>query len=110
MALSDPRPLELDVKHYQNSHPFPMQHPLASQISNKAVFPDYVAPEDPKRGENGLRSTTKSISVETKAHPDPVIVVSKTAGNPWRHEIRYEPIPSQREGAWWGDKELYQVI
>ena len=86
-----------------------MQHPLYSQISNKAVFPDYIAPEDTKRGENIIRSTTKSITVETKAAPEPMIVLSKQGGFPYRHELRIEQLPSQKAGAWWIDNEQYQV-
>ena len=93
----------------QNPNPFPMQHPFYSQISNKAVFPDYIAPEDTKRGESLIRSNSKSITVETKAAPEPMIVLSKQAGFPYRHELRLEQIPSQKQGAWWVDNEQYQV-
>ena len=108
--IRESRPLELNMNLLQNPNPFPMQHPFYSQISNKAVFPDYIAPEDTKRGEKLICSNTKSITAETKAAPEPMIVISKQAGFPYRHELRLEQMPSQKQGAWWIDNEQYQVI
>jgi hypothetical protein len=93
----------------QVDRPFPMEHPLTSMISRNVVFPNYSAPEDPRLGENGLLSTTEIKSVEAKAHPDPVIVVSKSYGHPWRHEIRQVSLPSQKPGVWWNNTPLNQV-
>jgi hypothetical protein len=105
----EPRSLEINMNDFQVKKPFPSEHPQASQISRKVVFPDYSAPEDPRTGEKAIRSKTDIKSFEAKAHPDPVIVVAKSFGNPWRHEIQHLPLQTQKEGAWWIDQPLYQA-
>ncbi len=59
---------------------FPMNHPMTSQISYKAVFPDYVAPEDALRGEAALKTYSFIMNGHTPTQADPVIVVNKTSG------------------------------
>lgn len=85
-----------------------MNHPMTSQISQKAVFPDFVAPEDPYRGQQALQ--TSLLNPKTPAQSDPTTVVNKTSGKPWRHEIRHEKMPSKKHGVWFNDKEYYQVV
>jgi hypothetical protein len=89
---------------------FPLNHPLTSQISYKAVFPSYTAPEDACRGEHALKSPSAMLNGQTPAQASPTIVVNKISGKPWRHEVRFEALPSQQHGQWYPDKELYHVI
>ena len=57
---------------------FPMDHPMASQISQKALFPDFTSPEDPYHGEEALRASL--LNKKTPAQVDPVTVVNKSSG------------------------------
>lgn len=102
-----PSPFKEDIKEYQINRPFPMMHPLQSQISYKAVFPNYVAPEDPKQGDLPPHSI---ISEQTPAQIDPTVIVKKVSGNPWRHELVKPTLPTQRVPATYADKEYYQVV
>lgn len=62
----------------QTGKKFPMNHPLTSQISQKALFPDFVAPEDVHKGEEALNATI--LSGRTPKKFDPVTVVNKSSG------------------------------
>lgn len=88
---------------------FPLNHPLTSQISLKALFPNFTSPEDPSQGDRALNA--KSLhDKQTPAQVEHSIVVNKQSGKPWRHEIHYPPLPSQQPGLWYNDKEFYHVI
>lgn len=93
----------------QIKQPFPMQHPFTSHMSQSALFPNYTAPEDSKRGENMLRSTTNIMDPQTPAQIEDSIVVEKTHGTPWRHEIKTLNLPTQRRGVWFNDDQYYHV-
>ena len=87
---------------------FPMEHPFTSQISYKALLPNFTAPEDAKRGDAAINS--KSIlQKQTPAQVPPTIVNQKNSGKAWRHEIQYPALPTQQAGVWYYDKELYHV-
>lgn len=87
---------------------FPMEHPLTSQISYKALLPNFTAPEDAKRGDAAINS--KSIlQKQTPAQVPPTIVNQKNSGKAWRHEIQYPALPTQQAGVWYYDQELYHV-
>lgn len=104
-----PNALQANLLENQILKKFPMDHPLTSQISYKAVFPNYTAPEDSCRGEEALKSQSCILTGKTPTQTDPIIVANKQSGKPWRHEIRYEKLPSQKQGLWYNDKELYHV-
>ncbi|CAF0732237.1 unnamed protein product [Brachionus calyciflorus] len=87
---------------------FPMEHPFTSQISYKALFPNFTAPEDSKRGEVALNSKV-FLQKQTPAQVPPTIVNQKNSGMPWRHEIQYPSLPTQQAGVWYNDKELYHL-
>ena len=93
----------------QIQHPFPMQHPFTSHMSNSALFPNYTAPEDSKRGEQALRSTVHILDPQTPAQAEENIVVEKTHGFPWRHEIKTLTLPTQKKGVWYPDEHYYHV-
>ncbi|RNA40418.1 hypothetical protein BpHYR1_013636 [Brachionus plicatilis] len=87
---------------------FPMEHPFTSQISLKAIFPNFTAPEDAKRGQLALNSKT-IINKQTPAQIPPTIVNQKNSGMAWRHEIQYPHLPTQQSGVWYYDNELYHL-
>ena len=88
---------------------FPMEHPLTSQISYKALFPNFTAPEDEKQGEIAVHLSKYILNDQTPAQVDNTIVVNKFSGKPFRHEIRFQTLPTQKNGKWYNDKELYHV-
>lgn len=88
---------------------FPMEHPMTSQISYKAVFPSFTAPEDVNQGEAALHFSKYILNEQTPSQVDKTIVVNKFSGKPWRHEIRLQTLPTQKNGKWYNDKELYHV-
>lgn len=87
---------------------FPMEHPLTSQISLKAVFPNFTAPEDTNCGDLALNSKNP-INRQTPAQVPKTIVNQKNSGKPWRHEVQYLQLPTQQSGVWYYDNELYHV-
>lgn len=88
---------------------FPMEHPFTSQISLKAVFPNFTAPEDTKRGDLAL-NYKNSINKQTPAQVPKTIVNQKNSGKAWRHEVQNLQLPTQQPGVWYYDNELYHVI
>jgi len=88
---------------------FPMEHPMTSQISYKAVFPSFTAPEDENEGEVALHLSKFILNEQTPAQVDKTIVVNKFSGKPFRQEIRLQTLPTQKHGKWYNDKELYHV-
>ena len=105
-----PSPFTENMLEKQIQQPFPMDHPWTSHIAYTAMFPSYTAPEDTKRGEQALKNPGHIIDVQTPAHIDSNLVVGKTFGNPWRHEVKFANLPTQRKGVWFPDQQLYHVI
>lgn len=103
-------PLKENLLQKQIQNKFPMEHPLTSQISYKALFPSYTAPEDEKRGDVAVHQTKYIIHDQTPAQVDKTAVLSKFSGGPWRHEVRYQTLPTQKSGLWYYDKEYHHVI
>lgn len=106
----EPKLFELDMNEYQISQPFPMKHPFASHIVEKVMFPSFTAPEDPQHGEDILRSTTKIITKETRAQPEEMRLEQKISGFPYRKEVLKLKLPTQKNGYWQVDKQLYQNL
>lgn len=99
--------MQVNMLESQAKMPFPMSHPLQSQISYKSLFPNFVSSEDPKRGQPAF---TGIIGEQAPAQIDKMELVKKTSGFPFRHEVRYNTLPTQRSAALYNDKELYQVM
>jgi len=78
-------------------------------MSNSALFPNFTAPEDSKKGEAMLRSSSHIFDTQTPAQVEDTIVVDKNHGTPWRHEIKYLNLPTQKRGLWYNDEHLYHV-
>lgn len=104
-----PAPFKINMLDKQIRQGFPMQHPYTSHMSYQALFPNYIAPEDAKRGEVMLKCNSMIHDVQTPAKVDDTIVVKKTHGFPWRHEIQKLQLPTQRRGTWYEDKQYYHV-
>lgn len=104
-----PAPLKEDLLRKQIQKKFPMNHPFTSQISYNALFPNYTAPEDFKKGEGALTASPYIFSEQTPAQVDDTVVVAKNSGKAWRHEIRYPTLPTQRHGVWYNDQEYVHV-
>ncbi len=88
---------------------FPMQHPFTSHQSQSALFPNYTAPEDFKRGDSMLRSSVKILEPHTPAQVEDNIVINKTHGTPWRRELKMLSLPTQRKGVWYVDEQYAHV-
>ena len=86
---------------------FPGSHPLTSQISYKAVFPNFIAPEDVKQGDRALNAKPFVNNPQAPAQVEKTIVVNKQSGKPYRHEIKLITVPSKQSGLWYNDKEYY---
>ena len=57
-----------------------------------------------------LKSISNIYDVQTPSNVDKTVVVKKTHGFPWRHEIQQLQLPTQRRGVWFEDKQYYHVI
>lgn len=104
-----PSPYKINMLDKQIQQPFPMQHPFTSHMSYNALFPSYIAPEDPKRGEVMLKCNSMIYDVQTPSKVDDTIIAKKTHGFPWRQEIQQLQLPTQRKGIWYEDKQYYHV-
>ncbi|OCT75784.1 uncharacterized protein C7orf31 [Xenopus laevis] len=75
-----PKPPDVSINIKQIHTDFPAEHPYQSHISKFAVFPSYNPPEEPDGTFSPLHPETPSRGYDT-------IVLRKTSGNPYRHEI-----------------------
>jgi hypothetical protein len=103
-----PKPLEENLLDVQNPKKTVMNHPFTSQISYKALFPNFVPPEDGEKGELALKSPSLT-NCNLPKQVENYQVMSKFSGQPYRHEIRYTALPSQQQGQLYYDKEYYHV-
>jgi hypothetical protein len=104
--LSVPNSLTVNFVNENINNKFPGSHPLTSQISYKALFPNYIAPEDANKGDFALNAKP-FINSQTPAQVEKTIVINKQSGKPYRHEIKLLNVPSRREGVWYNDQEYY---
>ena len=104
-----PSPFKINMLDKQIKLPFPMQHPFTSHMSYNALFPSYIAPEDPKRGEIPLKCESMIYDVQTGSRVDDTVVNKKTHGFPFRLETQQLQLPTQRRGEWYEDKQYYHV-
>ncbi|KAE8596545.1 hypothetical protein XENTR_v10016143 [Xenopus tropicalis] len=87
-----PKPPDVSINIKQISTGFPAEHPYQSHISKFAMFPSYSPPEEPD-------CTFSPLHPESASHGYETIVLRKTSGSPYRHEIILEP---QRPLTWPG--------
>uniref|UniRef100_A0A8C3T6M6 Chromosome 7 open reading frame 31 n=1 Tax=Chelydra serpentina TaxID=8475 RepID=A0A8C3T6M6_CHESE len=89
----------------QLSLPFPVSHPYQTHISRYATFPNFKSPEDQDTGIQASSHRPFHPNVPTKAYD--VIVLRKTKGNPYRHEVINIPSDSQKEALHWPGQHTY---
>ncbi|XP_066440683.1 sperm-associated microtubule inner protein 4 isoform X2 [Eleutherodactylus coqui] len=75
-----PKPPDASISDKQICEDFPAEHPYYSHISKYAVFPNFTPSEEPSRCPTPLHP-------QTPASGYPTVVLRKTKGNPYRHEI-----------------------
>uniref|UniRef100_A0A8C8S9F0 Chromosome 7 open reading frame 31 n=1 Tax=Pelusios castaneus TaxID=367368 RepID=A0A8C8S9F0_9SAUR len=85
--------------------PFPVSHPYQTHISKYAMFPNFKSPEDQDTGFQASCHQPFHPKIPTKAYD--VIVLRKTKGNPYRHEVINIPYDSQKEALHWPGQHAY---
>ncbi|KGL81249.1 Uncharacterized protein C7orf31, partial [Tinamus guttatus] len=85
--------------------PFPTSHPYQTHISRYAMFPNFRSPEDPYTGVEASQHRPLHPNIPAKAFD--VVVLGKTKGNPYRHEVVSIPSDSQKEAVHWPGQHTY---
>ncbi|XP_074842265.1 sperm-associated microtubule inner protein 4 [Carettochelys insculpta] len=98
-----PKPPDHSLK--QLCLPFPVSHPYQTHISRYAMFPNFKSPEDQDTGIQASSHQPFHPNVPTKAYD--MIVLRKTKGNPYRHELINIPYDSQKEALHWPGQHGY---
>lgn len=97
-----PDPQSCDMRDFMiTGAPFPAEHPYASHISRKALFPNFDTPYDPKTGVGARREFPKNVHIP--ANPHEVIILKKAKGNGYRHELQTIKPDSEKEPLRWPD-------
>uniref|UniRef100_A0A669PCH7 Chromosome 7 open reading frame 31 n=1 Tax=Phasianus colchicus TaxID=9054 RepID=A0A669PCH7_PHACC len=86
VRMNDDLPLSL---------PFPTSHPYQTHISRYAMFPDFRSPEDRDTGTDASSCQPFHSNIPCKAFD--MVVLRKTRGNPYRHEVVGTPFDSLKE-------------
>ncbi|KAM4705126.1 sperm-associated microtubule inner protein 4 [Rhinophrynus dorsalis] len=94
-----PRPPSASINAKQIYLDFPAEHPYHSHISKFAVFPSFRPPDEPVL-------SSSPLPPQTPARGYPTIILKKTKGNPYRHEV-IDISESQREALIWPGQEGY---
>ncbi|XP_078520504.1 sperm-associated microtubule inner protein 4 [Lissotriton helveticus] len=100
-----PKPPDASMTTKQIYQRFPGEHPYQSHISKFAMFPSYRSPDDPDIGVRA--SSAPPLHPHTPASSYDAIVLRKTSGNPYRHEVIKIPSDSQRKSVHWPGQEGY---
>ncbi|XP_056375810.1 uncharacterized protein C7orf31 homolog [Hyla sarda] len=95
-----PKPPAASISSKQISEDFPAEHPYHSHISKYAVFPTFTPSEEPSR-------CPTSLPPQTPASGYPTIILRKTKGNPYRHEIVSITSDSQKLPLTWPGQQGY---
>ncbi|XP_074007000.1 sperm-associated microtubule inner protein 4 [Numenius arquata] len=85
--------------------PFPICHPYQTHISRYAMFPNFRSPEDQDTGTDASSHQPFHPNIPTKAFD--VVVLGKTRGNPYRHEVVSIPSDSQKKAVHWPGQHTY---
>ncbi|XP_013226254.3 sperm-associated microtubule inner protein 4 [Columba livia] len=85
--------------------PFPSSHPFQTHISRYAVFPNFRSPEDRDTGVYASSHQPFHPNIPTK--PFDVVVLGKTRGNAYRHEVVSIPSDSQKKAVCWPGQHGY---
>ncbi|XP_075067544.1 sperm-associated microtubule inner protein 4 [Mixophyes fleayi] len=98
-----PKPPAASIIGKQICADFPAEHPYYSHISKFAVFPSFRPAEEPARSSTPLHPQTPAC-----AHP--TIILKKTKGHPYRHEVISVPSDSEKLALkWTGQQGYYHV-
>ncbi|KAM5156778.1 sperm-associated microtubule inner protein 4 [Mantella aurantiaca] len=97
-----PKPPAASLSGKQIQADFPAEHPYHSHISKFAVFPSY-------RPDETVRRSTP-IHPQTPACGHPTMVLKKTKGNPYRHEVIAIPSGSQKVALTWPGQQGYHHL
>ncbi|KAM4028453.1 sperm-associated microtubule inner protein 4 [Anomaloglossus baeobatrachus] len=98
-----PKPPAASVSDKQICEGFPAEHPYHSHISKYAVFPNYKSSEEASRCSTPLRP-------QTPASGYPTVVLRKTKGNPYRHEIVINTSDAEKLPLTWPGQHGYYHI
>ncbi|XP_024863865.1 uncharacterized protein C7orf31 isoform X2 [Kryptolebias marmoratus] len=94
-----PKPTDVNVAEKGTQSPAVKEHPYSSHISRFAMFPSFCSPDDPERGVRAALRPFPNHHVPNRA-PE-VIVLCKTIGGPYRHEISGTPGSSGKKAVTW---------
>ncbi|XP_046704464.1 uncharacterized protein C7orf31, partial [Silurus meridionalis] len=101
-----PKPTDINVGEKQIKVSIQRQHPYQSHISFCALFPTYHSPDDP---DTGVRAASKlPINPLLPANASKVILLSKTKGAAYRHELLDIPMETRRNVAIWPGQSGFQ--
>ncbi|KAM8967630.1 sperm-associated microtubule inner protein 4 [Pelodytes ibericus] len=95
-----PKPPAASINARQLYLDFPAEHPYHSHISKFAVFPSFKSPEEDAQYASLLHP-------QRPARPYTSIVLRKSKGNPYRHEVLHTPTDSQKEPLIWPGQQGY---
>ncbi|XP_072269556.1 sperm-associated microtubule inner protein 4 [Pyxicephalus adspersus] len=95
-----PKPPAASLSEKQIEANFPAEHPYHSHISKFAVFPSFRPADEPMRCHTPLHP-------QTPACGHPTLVLKKTKGNPYRHEVITIPSDSQKVALTWPGQQGY---
>ncbi|XP_044151472.1 uncharacterized protein C7orf31 homolog [Bufo gargarizans] len=95
-----PKPPAASISDKQICEDFPAEHPYHSHISKYAVFPSCTPSEEPSRCPTPLHP-------QTAASGYPTVILRKTKGNPYRHEIVTITSEAQKLPLTWPGQDGY---
>ncbi|CAN2389797.1 Chromosome 7 open reading frame 31 [Pristimantis euphronides] len=98
-----PKPPAAYISDKQICEDFPAEHPYHSHISKYAVFPSFTPSAEPSRCPTPLHP-------QTPASGYPAVVLRKTKGNPYRHEIVTITSDNQKLPLTWPGQQGYYHI
>ncbi|XP_063778079.1 sperm-associated microtubule inner protein 4 [Pseudophryne corroboree] len=98
-----PKPPAASISDKQIYADFPAEHPYHSHISKFAVFPSFRPTEEPVRSATPLHPHAPSCAY-------PAIILKKTKGHPYRHEIISLPSDSQKVPMTWPGQQGYNHV
>ncbi|XP_069504305.1 sperm-associated microtubule inner protein 4 isoform X2 [Ambystoma mexicanum] len=100
-----PKPPDASMTMKQIYQRFPAEHPYQSHISKFAMFPNYTSPDDL---DTGVRArSAPPLHPHTPASGHEAIVLRKTAGNPFRHEVLKIHLESMKKALNWPGQHGY---
>uniref|UniRef100_A0A663EK02 Sperm microtubule inner protein 4 n=1 Tax=Aquila chrysaetos chrysaetos TaxID=223781 RepID=A0A663EK02_AQUCH len=85
--------------------PFPTSHPYQTHISTYAMIPNFRSHEDLDTAIDASSHQPFHSNIPTKAFD--VVVLRKTRGNPYRHEVVRIPSDSQKKAVHWPGQHTY---